>query len=909
MRSTGRLSRNNRGVGSIVGGTFLVLILISGFLFYALVLNVTQHYNDTIGSMSEADWNRSREQLVIKDVRITSANKLNVTVENRGSVSSRLVWLGIFNKTATPESQQYSALSEQVESAETKSIVSDFVVVKGKKYVVQIVTELGNIVENKFYPASAVNCALTLMTASPTAYEGNNVTVLLTVTNNDTEVDIAQNLTISLQTNLPALVQVMEQPSSLYVESLGRGQSLFLKWVYNTVNTGTVTFNATYDQAPLGAFALSTVTITTAPAGGQGQMTITGQSCYSTYNPLQWNLLGSTTYVSGSILDLVSNNSNYAIFNSYSSGSSIDINDFVDNNVSDVDGSPNKGINSNFTAQQYGPDLIYDTLTEADTVGAPLTITFVNVGAEATGTGAVTPALPASMSSGDICILVATTRAGGTVTITATGSVTPWTAITGSPVDVTLGEKLYVWWGRWTSGTTGPTVTPGSNHIEAGIGAWRNCLGSGSPIDVSETGTETTSDTTFSFATTISTTVNGCMAIAICTTGEDINTNGRFTTMTDSSLTFLAERMDYETNSGGGGGFALDEGYKAIAGAVGTWASTLTTASTKAYISFALKPALSANYELDYEFQWTSVDYNQANEWLCIYGGAMGAETIRVDVWNGSAWNNVRDNLSSGWNNVSISSYLVSSNFTIRFKGGSEIGDLVQDSWNIDVSLLHLWFSLDQYTAEVEFIGSSNLESWTSLLWYVQSCWDTGQVTVTIQLYNSTLGSYVTSGDGYVSYVSSATPNTNELKSQNITSGLVHFRNATGYWRVKIKGVKSTVSQFQMKVDWAEIQTTYTLTGNSIPYNAWVWYTLKAADSGGGAIPYAYISIYANGTSAAFRNAVDKSSVMNPGWMRLDANGEYQLELKSTSVFSETFILYVVVGDVVGQKTITQEAP
>ena len=38
--------------------------------------------------------------------------------------------------------------------------------------------------------------------------------------------------------------------------------------------------------------------------------------------------------------------------------------DYVDNNSSDVDVSPNKGAQSNFTAQQYGPDGIYDTLTE-----------------------------------------------------------------------------------------------------------------------------------------------------------------------------------------------------------------------------------------------------------------------------------------------------------------------------------------------------------------------------------------------------------------------------------------------------------------------------------------------------------------------------------------------------------------
>lgn len=38
--------------------------------------------------------------------------------------------------------------------------------------------------------------------------------------------------------------------------------------------------------------------------------------------------------------------------------------DFADNFTSDVDASVDKGSHSNFTAQQYGPDSIFDNLTE-----------------------------------------------------------------------------------------------------------------------------------------------------------------------------------------------------------------------------------------------------------------------------------------------------------------------------------------------------------------------------------------------------------------------------------------------------------------------------------------------------------------------------------------------------------------
>jgi len=75
----------------------------------------------------------------------------------------------------------------------------------------------------------------------------------------------------------------------------------------------------------------------------------------------------------------------------------------------------------------------------------------------------------------------------------------------------------------------------------------------------------------------------------------------------------------------------------------------------------------------------------------------MGSENIRVDVWSGSAWENVFTDLSNGWNNVSVSSYLGSTTFTIRFKGSDETSDTIQDNWKIDATLLHVWPTEDLY--------------------------------------------------------------------------------------------------------------------------------------------------------------------------------------------------------------------
>jgi predicted ribosomally synthesized peptide with SipW-like signal peptide len=271
-------------------------------------------------------------------------------------------------------------------------------------------------------------------------------------------------------------------------------------------------------------------------------------------------------------------------------------------------------------------------------------------GAKAAGTGAVTPALPAGMAANDICILVATTITGGTVTITATGSIATWTALPGSPIDVALGEKLYVWWGRYSSGATGPTVTPGGNHICAGIAAWYGCLDNASPIDVSATGTEAASDTTFSFATGLTTTADNEMCIVIATTGRDSN-NASFSGWADGNLTNITERMDYLTSSGGGGGFGLAEGRLATAGGIGTWTATYAVASTKAYIAFALKP--------NYSQIRVDVSWNGGADWSSRQATNLTTSetTYWYDVTGATSW--ILENLADGQLQVRADAYTV----------------------------------------------------------------------------------------------------------------------------------------------------------------------------------------------------------------------------------------------------------
>jgi len=173
---------------------------------------------------------------------------------------------------------------------------------------------------------------------------------------------------------------------------------------------------------------------------------------------------------------------------------------------------------------------------------------------------------------------------------------------------------------------------------------------------------------------------------------------------------------------------------------------------------------------------------------------------------------------------------------------------------NIGIKLTYY----SEYAVEVELSGGSNNYNWTQITWTVDSAWTEENVTVTLQLFNFTSGQYPTSGNGYISYTSSSTSNTEETKSQTITANPEDFRNASGNWKIKISGIKSTMSKFELKLDFVEFKVEYinmppvasftesaetVYTGETITFNASASY-----DSDGTIVSYFWD--FGDGTNA-----------------------------------------------------------
>ncbi|MEM2337136.1 MAG: hypothetical protein QXK93_00500 [Candidatus Bathyarchaeia archaeon] len=127
-------------------------------------------------------------------------------------------------------------------------------------------------------------------------------------------------------------------------------------------------------------------------------------------------------------------------------------------------------------------------------------------------------------------------------------------------------------------------------------------------------------------------------------------------------------------------------------------------------IAFMNFGPLTVTYQLDLEVQWVNANYTRPNEYLCIYAGTLNSESLQVDVWTGSSWVTIINALTTGWNNVSVSDYLTSSTFTIRFRDTETLEDKTQSSWQIDCALLRTWETSLRRSYRLELFNSFTID-------------------------------------------------------------------------------------------------------------------------------------------------------------------------------------------------------
>jgi hypothetical protein len=224
-----------------------------------------------------------------------------------------------------------------------------------------------------------------------------------------------------------------------------------------------------------------------------------------------------------------------------------------------------------------------------------MAISFVNKGTFASGTSTISPGLPASMASGDLCLMFIES-ANEAISITTAGSIA-WTQVTNSPIYTGTaaqagGVRLAVYYGWFSSGTTAPTIADSGDHTTGIIMAFRG-VDATTPFDATPTTSVDASNTTTLTPTAITTaTTNACVVYGIAIDADAATSDAIGGTLSNSNLSNITVRHEQTVTSGTGGGIGVITATKATAGATGSTTGGTTVSCTHAYLTMALRPII-----------------------------------------------------------------------------------------------------------------------------------------------------------------------------------------------------------------------------------------------------------------------------------------------------------------------------
>jgi len=233
--------KNRRGLSSVIGAVFMVLIMIGALNVVLLTMRQQDTVTQAVIDKSSSSINRLNEQISISDIGVTNNNKLNMTVSNSGGTAAKLASLYIVNETAPTKQQYRYNLSSSVDGRNAvKSIGNDlaFTAKSDTNYSIKIVTQAGNFAVTNIGSLSKTAMGLSMFVIPPTIAPGANVTILMAVTNNNTNVNIPYSVSAKMTYSTNCTPTVLYSCSIQLMKTEGngtkisRGSVVFYKWVY-----------------------------------------------------------------------------------------------------------------------------------------------------------------------------------------------------------------------------------------------------------------------------------------------------------------------------------------------------------------------------------------------------------------------------------------------------------------------------------------------------------------------------------------------------------------------------------------------------------------------------------------------------------------------------------------------------
>lgn len=163
MRIYGKyLFRGRRkAIGSIIGGAFILLILLSGYSFYLFSNRSVNVFQQVLSDMRVFDVDRSQELITFlgPPIPVGDNNHLQIMIKNNGPKTIKIIYNGVFDKTplmdGLSEIHNYTKMDIYLAPAEEANITVFYQSFDGTVddpylYKIQFITERGNVFETKY---------------------------------------------------------------------------------------------------------------------------------------------------------------------------------------------------------------------------------------------------------------------------------------------------------------------------------------------------------------------------------------------------------------------------------------------------------------------------------------------------------------------------------------------------------------------------------------------------------------------------------------------------------------------------------------------------------------------------------------------------------------------------------------
>jgi hypothetical protein len=257
MAIKSRIKRQRRGLSTIVGAVFMILIIASALNVTLWTMREQDRVTESIIEKTNSNLNRLNEDISISDFRI-SGGKMNMTVTNAGGAASHLKSLYLVNETSMQQFRyDIDATIDGRKSVTNIGQTTSATIKDNTNYSVKVVSQSGVTASTNVSPISSVGLSMSLIVIPPTVVPGTNVTLLFAVANNATDSFIPALITPTLSKSCSPACTFTDYvtPQSAYLRN---GNTAFFKWVIGADGADGVvmTFNASLSNAKQGNYVI-----------------------------------------------------------------------------------------------------------------------------------------------------------------------------------------------------------------------------------------------------------------------------------------------------------------------------------------------------------------------------------------------------------------------------------------------------------------------------------------------------------------------------------------------------------------------------------------------------------------------------------------------------------------------------